>query len=212
MSGKKYYFEMGDIYDGVMFLNVPMAVTRLNQQHEEIERLKSIIDELKRENSNPDRESIFKVIKQRKKLKDALKTIESDSTKPCDCLEYAASVLKEMEFNMKILVYGTLKQGFHNHHILSKSRLTLKGIFEVPGHRLIESGLPYLIASSNTSPFYGEIYEIDSEETLKALDQLEGHPTFYKRTYIPNLECSVYVLQDRAGHEEQLESISNYGA
>ena len=81
-----------------------------------------------------------------------------------------------------IFVYGTLKQGFGNHHyFLNKDPLTI-GILR--GYQLLgkpKGGFPCI--GPGDGYVEGEVYEVDDQE-LAAIDRLEGHPTWYLRTNV----------------------------
>ncbi len=81
-----------------------------------------------------------------------------------------------------VFVYGTLKRGFANDWFLERARLlgeartearyTMRSLGEFPG--VIEGG---------ETAITGEVYEV-SDEQLARIDQLEGHPDFYRRQMI----------------------------
>lgn len=74
---------------------------------------------------------------------------------------------------MKIVVYGTLKDGCSNNHILSKSEKVSDCI--VRGFKLYYSGFPVAIPSE-TDVIAGEVWDInDDRNTLQRLDNLEGY-------------------------------------
>tara|TARA_R110000765_G_scaffold104728_2_gene194591 strand:- start:2388 stop:2741 length:354 start_codon:yes stop_codon:yes gene_type:complete len=85
---------------------------------------------------------------------------------------------------MKIFIYGSLMQGEHNHTFLNdehskylrkditSKEFTLYNLGYFPG--MVQDG---------TGSVLGEIYEISSFVRGR-LDQLEGHPQFYRRTLI----------------------------
>ncbi len=84
-----------------------------------------------------------------------------------------------------VFVYGTLKKGERNHHLLQGCKGT-KAL--APGMRVhCGPGYPYAIRGEGTA--IGELYEVD-EQTLKRLDELEGHPEYYRR------ELTEVVLED----------------
>ena len=114
-----------------------------------------------------------------------------------------------MSGSHKVLVYGTLKKGYGNNYLLGTSPMIRDGSFAIPNHRLIDSGLPFLVKSSKTSAFFGEVYEVD-DEVLASLDALELHPTWYKRTFFKEIDASVYVLQDKVS--EDIPTIFSYGS
>lgn len=79
---------------------------------------------------------------------------------------------------MKLAVYGTLKKGKSNHKLIE--HCYFYGTYYLGSEFcLTVGGLPYV----QRKPGHGvlvEIYEVD-DETIKLLDRLEGHPTFYTR-------------------------------
>lgn len=86
---------------------------------------------------------------------------------------------------MYLFCYGSLMKNNFNHHYLEGSEY-LGDYFTDRGYALFVAGLPYMVKRKGGGGVQGELYKI-SPETLKSLDVLEGHPTFYKRE-----EISVY--------------------
>lgn len=81
----------------------------------------------------------------------------------------------------KVFVYGSLKNGFHNHRLLEQSKFL--GVASGEGYRMVSLGsFPGLLHGDKT--VVGELYEVD-DNTFKSLDRLEGHPEFYKRLERP---------------------------
>src|SRR5512133_2641098 len=81
-----------------------------------------------------------------------------------------------------VFVYGTLLSGEPNHRLLSRAK-RLGEVKTLPLFELRSLGaFPGLIALGNTAVL-GELYEVDVE-TLRSLDALEGHPSFYRRACI----------------------------
>lgn len=80
-----------------------------------------------------------------------------------------------------VAVYGTLKQGGANSHLLNHAGYLGRGLTRDP-MRLVIAGLPYVIRGSDPrgEPLMMELYEVSSAE-MAALDRLEGHPHFYRR-------------------------------
>lgn len=76
----------------------------------------------------------------------------------------------------KVFVYGTLKTGYHNNHLLNGFTPTPAIAHHIDLHR--GPGFPF--ATRGTGTAVGEVYHID-KLTLQRLDRLEGHPAFYKR-------------------------------
>lgn len=80
----------------------------------------------------------------------------------------------------KLFVYGTLKKGYANHHVLDGAKFVCNGV--LPKAVLYSlGGFPGLQRTSSIEDeVVGEIYEID-ERVLERCDRLEGHPSFYCR-------------------------------
>ena len=80
----------------------------------------------------------------------------------------------------RVFVYGTLLAGEANHRLLAGARLVGEGRTP-PVYRLHDlGGFPGLVATGQHT-VAGEVYEVD-DATLAALDRLEGHPRWYRRT------------------------------
>ena len=93
-----------------------------------------------------------------------------------------------------VFVYGTLKRGHGNNRILEWGNSDYKGkyVTDVP-YPLFVDGLPYLLDREGAGKHVlGEVWNCD-ESTMKALDRLEGHPTFYKRRKILVCKCKAMI-------------------
>lgn len=108
----------------------------------------------------------------------------------------------------KVFVYGTLKAGFGNHHILEESKFLQVGETEPTFTMISLGGFPGILDFGTTS-IKGEVYEVD-KETLARLDRLEGHPRWYKRTPITlndGFEVETYIYPSDLGYgKEVIES------
>lgn len=80
----------------------------------------------------------------------------------------------------RVFIYGTLLQGYGNNRLLTESRFLGPAITESRFTMLGLGGFPGIVADGETS-IRGELYEVD-DATLRNLDRLEGHPSFYERT------------------------------
>ncbi|WP_342379405.1 gamma-glutamylcyclotransferase [Myxococcus stipitatus] len=83
---------------------------------------------------------------------------------------------------VRVFVYGTLLAGEPNHRVLAGARLVAKACTE-PAFELRDLGPFPGLVRGGTHAVAGEVYEVDAP-TLAALDRLEGHPRFYRRTRI----------------------------
>lgn len=82
----------------------------------------------------------------------------------------------------KIFVYGTLKRGYSNNHLLKFATFLGKAT-TADNWAMIGEGkaFPYVLGvdDEHGMQITGEVYEVDAF-TLKTLDRLEGTPTHYK--------------------------------
>jgi gamma-glutamylcyclotransferase (GGCT)/AIG2-like uncharacterized protein YtfP len=86
---------------------------------------------------------------------------------------------------MKLFVYGTLKRGFYNHRLLKDSQFlgyaTTKEKFPLTKALF---GLPVMLPFQGYGHLIrGEVYEVNTQ-LLKAIDEVEGHPSTHKRELI----------------------------
>lgn len=97
----------------------------------------------------------------------------------------------------KIFVYGTLKEGFGNHTWYLKNKATKLGEHTTEAKHTMVSlgGFPGVLYGKGITAIKGEVYEVD-EATSKAIDGLEGYPTFYDKVIIntPYGDATMYVL------------------
>jgi gamma-glutamylcyclotransferase (GGCT)/AIG2-like uncharacterized protein YtfP len=82
----------------------------------------------------------------------------------------------------RVFVYGTLKNGFWNHHLLKGCEF-VGDAATVPTYKMIENGFPVVMPDPAGKPLAGEIYTVD-DETLARLDQLEREGSSYDRRLI----------------------------
>ena len=92
----------------------------------------------------------------------------------------------------KVFVYGSLLRGESNHRVLGGSKMV--GIGLLPDAVMYDLG-SYPAVVRGEGCVVGEVYEVTTD-VLRALDRLEGHPHFYRRT-----EC---VLDDGEAVETYL--------
>lgn len=90
-----------------------------------------------------------------------------------------------------VFVYGTLKEGGSNSHLMKGAKRVGSGIVYGYG-TLLNTYPPTFSKEASQHPFRGELYSID-EAILTKLDMLEGHPVGYYRTQV-----DVFVSEDQS--------------
>tara|TARA_R110000751_G_scaffold10671_6_gene38666 strand:+ start:2846 stop:3217 length:372 start_codon:yes stop_codon:yes gene_type:complete len=81
-----------------------------------------------------------------------------------------------------LFVYGSLKKGFGNHRVLENSQYV--GVSETGySYEMVDLGYFPGVIKNEVAPIFGEIYLVD-EDTMQALDRLEGNGSFYNRQLI----------------------------
>jgi gamma-glutamylaminecyclotransferase len=88
-----------------------------------------------------------------------------------------------------VFVYGTLKKGYSNNHVLTRNGTAklLSSNAAIRGKMYDLGPFPAVTAAMNEDDFVkGEIWEVSSKD-LDRLDHLEGHPRFYIRVRVPLL-------------------------
>lgn len=86
---------------------------------------------------------------------------------------------------MRVFVYGTLKRGHANHHVLEGATFVGEAV-TVAKCRLYHAGFPVLRKRSErpsdyNAPVQGEVYEFTDPAILQRLDRLEGEGRMYHR-------------------------------
>ena len=118
-----------------------------------------------------------------------------------DFLEMAISEIK----GKLVLVYGSLKKGFHNHRLLNRSHFMKGGKIPMPFTMINLGAFPGLIPTKHRVEEYSicELYLVD-DKTFKQLDLLEGYPNFYNRVLVDvgaDQKAYVYILNEENGYK-----------
>lgn len=109
-----------------------------------------------------------------------------------------------------IAVYGTLRKGYGNHSYLSSATFVGSGkTFDK--YRMTGAGIPFLLQGKNVKGSNNvrvEVYSVN-EWSLKSIDRLEGHPTWYKREKIGIrldngliIGAETYIINDVSRHDD----------
>ena len=109
---------------------------------------------------------------------------------------------------MKVFVYGTLRKGYGNHHLLRDANFL--GEAQVKATMYLMGYIPYVSLNNDTNTVHGEVYKID-EDILRRLDQLEGYypsqpnTSFYNRSVIKTIdghEAYIYHIEYKEEKEQ----------
>jgi len=96
----------------------------------------------------------------------------------------------------RLFVYGTLKKGKGLNGILGKSEFFSDGWLK--GFKMYGAGVPFVIQSNNPNDkVYGQIFLVNSS-ILANVDEIEGHPYGYTRTWIPDQLDGVWIYLQSA--------------
>jgi gamma-glutamylcyclotransferase (GGCT)/AIG2-like uncharacterized protein YtfP len=125
---------------------------------------------------------------------------------------------------MRIFVYGTLRNGEHNHHYVSENLVNYLGVYKtVEKYYMIQNtgySFPYVVPShlleldEKPVEITGEVYEI-TKEGLEKIDLLEGVPDHYMREVITvqsnegnqKAQAFVYLMKDMRYLQHMKEGI-----
>lgn len=89
-------------------------------------------------------------------------------------------------FEVYLFVYGSLKKGFENEHILDKGRYISKAttVRKFAMYKAKGGEYPYLLKNKPLHNIEGELYKIARKDLLKKIDIFEGSPDYYTREAI----------------------------
>lgn len=80
---------------------------------------------------------------------------------------------------MVIFVYGSLKRGFMNHHVMERAAGKFLGTaVTTDDYDMVDLGAFPGVVSPGNFQIKGEVFLVDNHEII---DRLEGHPNFYRR-------------------------------
>lgn len=99
-----------------------------------------------------------------------------------------------MKAHDKLFVYGTLRYGGSNSHlILRHDAPYLERDVVLSDASIYNLGpFPGLKLRIGYTEVVGDLVEITSEDMVRDLDFLEGHPSFFKRVYLEDYDFWVY--------------------
>ncbi len=97
------------------------------------------------------------------------------------CVSEGPGAAPSESFN-QVFVYGSLLPGLHNHGLLRRAEFL--GYHKTTPHfDMFSLGSYPAVCGDGHTAVAGAVYNVD-KSTLRALDQLEGHPRWYKRELV----------------------------
>lgn len=91
-----------------------------------------------------------------------------------------SELILEQQYTDLVAVYGTLRKGMGNHHLLRSAEFL--GVQQTePVWTMYASGFPVIVDGDSSIKI--EVYNI-TKKNLKTLDILEGYPSMYNRKKI----------------------------
>ncbi len=93
---------------------------------------------------------------------------------------------EDEHFKVYLFVYGSLKKGFENEHVLDKAKYISKAttIRKFAMYTSKGGEYPYLLKDKPLNNIEGELYKIARKDLLKKIDIFEGSPDYYTRESI----------------------------
>ncbi|WP_406657529.1 gamma-glutamylcyclotransferase family protein [Methanolobus sp. ZRKC2] len=109
---------------------------------------------------------------------------------------------------MYVFVYGSLKRGFSNHHLMESSKFICSTRTLEKFAMIDLDSFPGVIKEKKVSPIHGEVYDLDTN-TLEQIDAYEGK--WYSREDVEleaGLTAQMYFLVKYPRDTENLQVIS----
>lgn len=81
-----------------------------------------------------------------------------------------------------LAVYGTLKRGYGNHHLIVHKNLQFFGtaVTKDPAFTMFGGGFP-IVTEEPKHHVSVELFSFDNDHDIEMIDRLEGHPNWYVR-------------------------------
>lgn len=94
--------------------------------------------------------------------------------------------LREESFEIFLFIYGSLKKGFDNHHIIEKATYISKAmtVDKFAMYKNKKGDYPYLVKNEHIDNINGEVYKINRKDLLRKIDEFEDSPNYYQREKI----------------------------
>jgi gamma-glutamylcyclotransferase (GGCT)/AIG2-like uncharacterized protein YtfP len=129
---------------------------------------------------------------------------------------HCKKLANEFKENNLIFVYGTLQRGHGNHRLIQDQEFVNTATTN-DKYILTANGIPFVGKSQQVCQVKGELFRLDSVETMSTVDALESHPLWYRREIIKvtdadgnEQEAWIYFNEDKGMHLIEDGSYTNY--
>jgi len=116
-------------------------------------------------------------------------------------------------FEVYLFVYGSLKRGFENEHLLDKAKYISKAstVRKFAMYTAKGGEYPYLLKDKPLNNIEGELYKIARKDLLKKIDIFEGSPDYYtresieikSRSFDTNKRAFTYFYMNKKDHKKK---------
>ena len=104
----------------------------------------------------------------------------------------------------KVAVYGTLKDGHGNHHVMRYAGGSKIGETTITGATMFSYGaFPVITLDGSKNKILIEVYDV---KDLQPLDQLEGFPHFYSRSQVETEYGSAWIYHAPDADVERIKA------
>ena len=105
--------------------------------------------------------------------------------------------------NDLVAVYGSLREGLHNHGVISRHDPEFVGLTRISGFKMHSFG-PYPFITHGDGSVLAEVYRVPSTDCADDLDMLEGYPSYYDREQVETEfgTAWVYFIDGETGYPE----------
>ena len=120
---------------------------------------------------------------------------------------------EDEHFEVYLFVYGSLKKGFENEHVLDKAKYISKATTVRKFAMYTSKGgeYPYLLKNKPLNNIEGELYKIARKDLLKKIDIFEGSPDYYtresieinSRSFDTNKRAFTYFYTNKKDHKKR---------
>ena len=122
-------------------------------------------------------------------------------------------MIKDKDFEPFLIgVYGTLKKGHSNHHLIDHCHYLGECISENDYTMYSVNDWYPAVVFGGEDAILMEVFRVDDKETADNLDRLEGYPSLYIKDIIktPYGNATIYLFNRKVDNLNKVKSVSNW--